>query len=354
MKLQDFDYELPCELIAQYPLPDRDRARLMVVERSSQKIHHHFFSDIEKFLPPESLIILNDSKVVPARLIGTREKTGGRVEIFLLNRLPDGYSYEAMIRPLRRLKNGEKIIFPKSSICAQLIDAQKKIVKFNRKELGRTLGTIGHMPLPPYIKREDTQMDQEYYQTVYAKKSGSVAAPTAGLHFTDSLLKRLKSQDHQLEMVTLHVNYATFSPVKEEDITRHKMHGEEYFVSAKILKAVSKAQAENRRIVAVGTTSCRVLETLAVDTTGGAAPGDQNLQRAAPPARACASTNIFIYPGYNFQMTDILITNFHLPKSTLLMLVYAFGSPELMKKAYQEAISKKYRFYSYGDAMMII
>src|SRR3989338_334634 len=218
MKLKDFDYELPVDLIAQYPLLERDHARLMVVERSSQKIHHHFFSDVEKFLPQKSLIILNDSKVIPARLIGTREKTGGRVEIFLLNRLTDGYSYEAMIRPLKKLKIGEKIIFPKSSIYAELIDAQKRIVKFNRKDLSRSLGTIGHMPLPPYIKREDTQMDQEYYQTVYAKTPGSVAVPTAGLHFTDSLLKRLKFQDHQLQKVTLHVNYATFSPVKEEDI----------------------------------------------------------------------------------------------------------------------------------------
>lgn len=335
MKLQDFDYELPSELIAQYPLGDRDRARLMVVERSSQKIHHHFFSNIEKFLPPQSLIALNDSKVIPARLIGTREKTGGRVEIFLLNRLPDGYSYEAMVRPLKKLKIGEKIIFPKSSIYAALIDAQKKIVRFNRKDLNRTLGTIGHMPLPPYIKREDTRMDQEYYQTVYANKPGSVAAPTAGLHFTDALLKKLKSKNHQLEMVTLHVNYATFSPVKEEDISRHKMYEEQYFVSSKTLKAIKEAKEKQRKVVAVGTTSCRVLETLATSERGN-------------------KTNIFIYPGYNFQLTDILITNFHYPKSTLLMLVYAFGSPELMKKAYQEAISQKYRFYSYGDAMMII
>ena len=215
MKLQDFDYELPSELIAQYPLPDRDRARLMVVERSTQRIHHHLFSDIEKFLPPQSLIVLNDSKVIPARLIGKREKTGGREEFFLLNRLPDGYSYEAMIRPLKRLRVGERIVFAKSSIYAELVDTQKKIVRFNRKNVGRHLKTIGHMPLPPYIKREDVRMDQEYYQTVYAQKSGSVAAPTAGLHFTNALLKRLKSRGHELEKVTLHVNYATFSPVKE-------------------------------------------------------------------------------------------------------------------------------------------
>jgi len=369
MRRQDFDYDLPTELIAQHPLPGRDRARLMVVDRTAQRIHHHHFFEIDQFLPPESLMVLNDSKVIPARLRGNREKSGGQVEIFLLNRLPDGSSYEAMIRPLRRLKIGEKIVFQKSSIYAELIDAKKRIVRFNRKDISRHLGTIGHLPLPPYIKRADTDVDREYYQTVYAKNSGSVAAPTAGLHFTDSLLQRLKSQSHEFSKVTLHINYATFSPVKEENILQHKMHEEQYVVSAKTQTAILKARGEGRKIVAVGTTSCRVLETLAcapkessrdmMKVTGGAAPGDQ-IQGAAPPAssskphRICATTNIFIYPGYDFHMTDLLITNFHLPQSTLLMLVYAFGSPALMKKAYQEAITQRYRFYSYGDAMIII
>ena len=336
MRLQDFDYALPPELIAQYPLIDRDRARLMVVERSTQKIRHHLFSDIGNFLPPRSLIILNDSRVIPARLIGNREKSGGRVEVFLLKRLKDGYSYEAMIRPLRRLKIGEKISFQKSPIYAELVDAKKKIVRFNRKDISRYLKTMGHMPLPPYIKRADTDLDQEYYQTVYAKKSGSVAAPTAGLHFTDSLLQQLKSQGQQIEKITLHVNYATFSPVKEEDVTQHKMQEEQYFVQKKTLAAIANARKEGRKIVAVGTTSCRVLETLASLNVSS------------------KTTNIFITPGYDFQMTDMLLTNFHLPRSTLLMLVCAFGSIDLIKKTYVEAIAQKYRFYSYGDAMLIL
>ena len=344
MNLSDFYYDLPSELIAQQPCLRRDHARLMIVDRTTKKIRHDQFFNIDQFLPRESLIVLNDSKVISARLIGHREKTGGKVEIFLLNRLKDEYSYEALIRPLKRLNIGEKIIFKNTAVTAELVDAKKKIVRFNRKNMDRYWNVIGHMPLPPYIKRADNELDQEYYQTVYAKTTGSVAAPTAGLHFTDPLLKKLKSKGHQIEKVTLHVNYATFSPVKEDDITQHKMHAEQYSVPVKTSKTIQKAKKEGRKIVAVGTTSCRVLETIAsarTSTTREKNPVDD-------------STNIFIYPGYAFQLTDLLITNFHLPQSTLLMLVYAFGSPPLLKRAYEEAIAQKYRFYSYGDAMIII
>lgn len=335
MHLQEFSYDLPEELIAQHPLKERDQARLMVVDRRKESITHDVFANAGKYLPSGSLIVFNNSKVIPARLLGKREKTEGRVEIFLLKRLTDGYSYEALIRPLRRLKLEEKIIFNGGKIFARLKDAENKIVRFNRKDIPRYLNQIGHVPLPPYIKRPDEPQDKEYYQTVYARRPGSVASPTAGLHFTRDLIRRLKSEGHRLTQVTLHINYATFSPVKEADITKHKMHEEEYRVTKHAWKEVFKAKENGRKITAVGTTSCRVLETAAAGKLAG-------------------TTNIFIYPGYSFQMTDILLTNFHLPLSTLLMLVYAFGGKELMRRAYKEAIARKYRFYSYGDAMLIV
>lgn len=362
MQLKEFSYDLPSELIAQHPLPDRDAARLMVVDRAAQKISHHKFSDLPRFLPPTSLIVLNDSKVIPARLIGHREKTGGQVEIFILKRLSDEYSYEAMIRPLGRLRIGEKIVFQGSSIVAELIDPFKKIVRFNCKDLLLHLETIGHMPLPPYIKRSDNIEDQKYYQTVYARKAGSVAAPTAGLHFTEKLLAQLQSQGQTIEKVTLHVNSGTFNPVKADDVVSHQMHREQYFVSAKAVKTIRQARLKRQKIIAVGTTSCRVLETIALASdAAGVAPANKTPQRATPafhrfppPQKIQGETDIFIYPGYSFKSTDVLITNFHLPQSTLLMLVYTFGSVPLMKRAYQEAISQQYRFYSYGDAMLIL
>lgn len=336
MKLQEFSYDLPQELIAKYPLCERDKARLMVVDRRREKICHDVFSNIGRYLPDSNNLVLNDSKVVSARLLGRREKTGGQVEIFLLRKLSDGYSYEALIRPLKRLKIGEKIIFNGNKIYAQLSDAQNKIVRFNEKNMSMYLDEIGHVPLPPYIKRQDEQLDKIYYQTVYAKKAGSVAAPTAGLHFTPNLLKRLKKEGHSIRKLTLHINYATFTPVREEDITKHKMHSEEYSISVHTYEALKEAKKHGQKIVAVGTTSCRVLETVSHFN------------------KLEGYTDIFIYPGYQFKMTDILVTNFHLPRSTLLMLVYAFGTTSFMQKAYQEAIRQKYRFYSYGDAMMII
>ena len=335
MRLQDFDYNLPKELIAQYPLSRRDGARLMVIDRTDGSVIHDIFRNLKKYLPPQSLLTLNESKVIPARLFGTREKTGGKVEIFLLQKSPGG-SYKALIRPLKKLNTGEKIIFNGSGFYAQLENPQEKLIRFNRSDISIYLRKFGHMPLPPYIKRSDEPLDRRQYQTVYAKRAGSVASPTAGLHFTKSLLEALKQEGHTFEKITLHVNYATFKPVVEEDITKHVMHEEGYFISKAAWKRIEEVRKTGRKIVAVGTTSCRTLET------------------AAASGRLEGRTNLFIYPGYHFKMTDCLLTNFHTPKSTLLMLVSAFATRELIRKAYEEAIREKYRFFSYGDCMLIL
>jgi S-adenosylmethionine:tRNA ribosyltransferase-isomerase len=335
MKIDQFDYSLPEDLIAQYPLKKRDQARLMVIDRFKQTIEHAHFWQIEKFLPPRSLLVFNDSKVVPARLIGHMEETGREVEVFLLKALEGGYRFRALLRPLKKIKYGGKIIFGKTSLFARLIDHEQRIVEFNKKNVMAYLTKIGHMPLPPYIRRQDEVSDKEDYQTVYAKHLGSVAAPTAGLHFTKSLLRHLKASGHGLEYITLHVNDGTFRPVQMEDITKHSMHVEEYVIPRPIAAMLAKSRTQDQKIVAIGTTSCRVLETFA--RTG----------------KSEGSTNLFAYPGFSFRMTDILLTNFHLPKSTLLMLVCAFATTPLTMRAYQEAINEKYRFYSYGDCMLI-
>ncbi|MFH1359870.1 MAG: tRNA preQ1(34) S-adenosylmethionine ribosyltransferase-isomerase QueA [Candidatus Omnitrophota bacterium] len=334
MKLQDFDYHLPQNLIAQYPLKRRDQARLLVLNRDKQTITHDRFANLEKYLPTESMIVLNDSKVICARLLGRKQRTGGQVEIFLLNQLADKYSYHALLRPVRRLKYHDQIQFDGNGLIAEIID--KNTVRFNQKNLTKALNRIGHMPLPPYIKRADEPIDRRYYQTVYANKEGSVAAPTAGLHFTQRLITRLMNQGHPFQKVTLHINYATFKPVEETDITKHKMHTERYHMTQETFKRIKRHKKEGKKILAVGTTSCRVLETVA--DTG-------QLQ---------GNTDLFVYPGYRFHFVDILLTNFHLPLSTLLMLVSAFAGHALMKRAYQEAIRNQYRFFSYGDAMLVL
>ena len=333
MKLQNFFYDLPEHLIAQHPLAKRDHARLMIIDRAKQTIGHDYFYNIGRHLPEKSLIVINNSKVVPARLLGHREKTGGSVEVFLLKKLDD-YSYKALVRPLKKIAVDEKLIFAQG-IYAQLKSKEERIVRFNRKNILKYLAKIGHMPLPPYIKRVDNQRDRKDYQTVYAHQAGSVACPTAGLHFTKLLLAKLTRQGHAIAPLTLHVNYGTFKPVEAQDVTMHQMHAEEYAIPQATCAAIKRARHKGRQIVAVGTTSCRVLETF------------------APAEQLKGSTNIFIYPGFNFKLTDILVTNFHLPFSSLLVLVYAFGGMDLMKRAYAEAIRAKYRFYSYGDAMLI-
>ncbi len=336
MKLEDFNYRLPEGLIAQEPLHQRDQARLMVIDRKKETIVHDQFCSLQQYLPQKACLVLNDSKVIPARLLGKREYSGGKVEVFLLKQLSDGYCYEALLRPLRRLKDGDRIIFGNGRLIAEIADREQKIVRFSRKNIMTELEKIGHMPLPPYIKRADRASDRKYYQTVYAKNTGSVASPTAGLHFTNRLLKGIQRDGHSIEKVTLHINYATFKPVEEKDVTKHKMHIEDYGVTKKTFNAVKKAREGGRKVIAVGTTSCRVLESV------------------AKSGRLKGSTDIFMYPGFRFKMTDILLTNFHLPLSTLLMLVYAFGGRDLMSRAYHEAVRKKYRFFSYGDAMLII
>ncbi|MFP4472401.1 MAG: tRNA preQ1(34) S-adenosylmethionine ribosyltransferase-isomerase QueA [Candidatus Omnitrophota bacterium] len=335
MQLSDFDYILPEELVAQEPLKERDQARLMVIDRKTRTIDHDVFANLGRHLPPKSLLVANNSKVIAARLLGTKTRSGGEVEIFLLDPLEDGYSYRVMLRPARRIKDGDEVVFQGSDIKAAVVSKDERVVRFNKKDVVRHLETIGHIPLPPYIKREDTVEDREFYQTVYARHSGSVAAPTAGLHFTRKLIHDLKSDGHRFEQVMLHVNYATFKPVEEEKITDHQMHEEEYDVPREVWHQVSEAKAFHRPVVAVGTTSCRTLEAVA---------RTQKLK---------GKTDLFLYPGKEFKIIDALITNFHLPRSSLLMLVYAFGGVELMRRAYAEAIENRYRFYSYGDAMLI-
>jgi S-adenosylmethionine:tRNA ribosyltransferase-isomerase len=331
MKLSDFDYHLPKELIAQYPLPERDSARLLVVDRASNKIEHKIFKDIAGYFKKDDLLVLNDTKVLNCRLKGKR-KSGGKVEVFLLKH-EGGLVFEAMIKPAR-IRVGEKIVFPGSAITCAL--TARSEVKFDARSEEEVYG-LGVIPLPPYIKREAEEQDAEYYQTVYARENGSVASPTAGLHFTPELLTRIQQAGTEIAYVTLHVGHATFKPVSAEDITQHKMGLEFFTISPETRKKISGFKPGGQgRIIAVGTTSCRTLETYA----GSGQPE--------------GSTDLFIYPGYEFRLVNGLLTNFHLPKTTLFMLVCAFCGENLAKKAYAEAIKEEYRFYSYGDAMLII
>ncbi len=329
--LQSYQYHLPEELIAQYPCVKRDDARLMIIDRRAGTIRHDIFSNLGAYVPKQATFVVNNSKVIPARLLG-QKSNGSKVEIFLLKPLADGYSFEALLKPLKRIRVGESIDFS-HGITAELTDKDQRIVRFNTKNIIEHLQNIGHVPLPPYIKREDKPQDHDDYQTVYAKNFGSVASPTAGLHFTDDLIKELKTQGHSFLELTLHINYGTFKPVECADIRQHPMHSEYYKLS---FPNVSVGNPGKKPIIAVGTTSCRVLESVA---------RTQQLE---------GSTDIFIYPGFEFKTVDILLTNFHLPHSTLLMLVCAFGGYDLIMKAYQEAIKERYRFYSYGDAMLIV
>ncbi|OGX15350.1 MAG: tRNA preQ1(34) S-adenosylmethionine ribosyltransferase-isomerase QueA [Omnitrophica WOR_2 bacterium RBG_13_41_10] len=330
LKLTDFDYLLPKELIAQYPLEQRDSARLLVLNRAKSTIEHCVFKDIIDYFNKNDLLVLNNTKVLPSRLIGSR-KTGGKVEILLLNR-NKGFSFNALIRP-SRVKINEKIIFNGNGISCEVSASNQ--VTFLVKDIAE-IYALGKTPLPPYIKREPIDLDAIYYQTVYAKAQGSIASPTAGLHFSEELLKEIKAKGINLGYVTLHIGYSTFAPVKSEDITQHKMQKEVFSISSQTQELLEVAQLKKGRIIAVGTTSLRAIETFS--QTG----------------ETQGTTDLFIYPGYNFKIADCLLTNFHLPRTTLFMLAAAFATDRLIKKAYQEAIEKKYRFYSYGDAMLII
>ncbi len=329
LKLSDFDYYLPAELIAQYPLKDRAEAKMLVLNRKKGKIEHREFKDITGYLLKNDLLVLNDTRVLACRLKG-RRKTGGKVEILLI-RQKEGLTFEALIRPAR-IKLGETVYFNNDKLSCELI--AKNLVRFQATDASEVYKS-GQVPLPPYIKRDPEDLDSLYYQTVYARNNGSIASPTAGLHFTEVLLDKIKSAGVNSAYITLHISYSTFKPVKSEDITLHKMEKESFEIGRGAVKSISDASSQGGRIFAVGTTSCRALESYAMGNTNG-------------------ETDLFIYPGYKFKLVDCLLTNFHLPQTTLFMLTCAFGGMELVKKAYQEAIKKKYRFYSYGDAMLIL
>ncbi len=332
MKLSQFDYVLPKELIAKYPLRERDKCRLIVLDREKRSIAHKTFEDIIGYFNKGDLLVLNDTKVIPARLFG-RRKTGGKVELFLLEKKDP--TCEALVRPSGRLKEGEKVIL-ESGAGAELLGRGKigRFVRFNRP-IDEILES-GHVPLPPYIDRFDEPDDRESYQTVYAAKEGATASPTAGLHFTIDMLDRLVSNGVRLANVTLHTNYGTFAPVKTESVENHKMHKEYFNIPGETIEAVMKTKKSGGKIVAVGTTSARSLEYWAKE---GNTEGDNDL---------------FIYPGFEFKIVDRLITNFHLPKSTLMLLVSAFAGKDFIFEAYSRAIEERYRFFSYGDSMLIL
>ncbi|HHW70574.1 MAG TPA: tRNA preQ1(34) S-adenosylmethionine ribosyltransferase-isomerase QueA [Clostridiales bacterium] len=340
MKLSDFYYELPQELIAQYPLKDRMQSRLLVYDRKTKNIEHRYFKDIIEYLNPGDCLVINDTKVIPARLLGKREDTGGKMEFLLIDRVEDDI-WEVMVNPGRRAIIGRIFIFGEGLLKGEILAKTKdgtRIVRFEYDGIfEEILDKVGIMPLPPYIHEE--LKDNNRYQTVYAKYNGSVAAPTAGLHFTQELLKQIECSGVNIANITLHVGIGTFRPVKTENIEDHHMHSESYYVSEETAEIVNKTREKGGRVIAVGTTSCRTLETIG-DRFGKIHPG-------------YGKTDIFIYPGYKFKVVDALITNFHLPQSTLLMLVSAFADREEILNVYAEAIEKRYRFFSFGDAMFI-
>lgn len=340
MKVSDFNYELPEELIAQVPIKDRSASRLMVLHKDTQTIEHKVFKDIIDYLQPGDCLVRNNTKVIPARLYGIKEETGANVEFLLLNRI-EGDIWEVMVRPGRRLQEGARVAFGNGILKAEILEKMaggSRKVRFEYKGIfNEILDQIGLMPLPPYI--HETLKDKDRYQTVYAKYDGSAAAPTAGLHFTDELLEQIQEKGIEIANVTLHVGIGTFRPVKEENIEDHDMHTEHYYIKKEDADKINKAKSNGNRVIAVGTTSCRVLESVA----------DEN----GRVKEIEGDTNIFIYPGYKFKCIDALITNFHLPESTLIMLVSAFSNREYIMKAYNEAVKEKYRFFSFGDAMFI-
>ena len=339
MKVSEFNYELPEELIAQTPLEKRDESRLMVLNAKKQTIEHKIFKDIINYLEPGDCLVRNNTKVIPARIYGKKE-TGAHVEFLLLNNI-EGDIWETIVRPGNKLHIGTKVIFGDGILKAEILDVMPggtRKVKFIYKGIfNEILDKIGLMPLPPYIHEE--LKDNERYQTVYAKYEGSAAAPTAGLHFTPELLEEIEKKGVKIANVTLHVGIGTFRPVKEETVEAHEMHTEHYYIKKEDVDKINETKKNGKRVIAVGTTSCRVLETIA---------NEEGLVKETE-----GDTSIFIYPGYNFKCIDGLITNFHLPQSTLLMLVSAFVGKDYIMRAYNEAVKQKYRFFSFGDAMFL-
>ncbi|MCQ2493937.1 MAG: tRNA preQ1(34) S-adenosylmethionine ribosyltransferase-isomerase QueA [Lachnospiraceae bacterium] len=337
MKKSDFYFDLPEELIAQDPLEDRSSSRLLVVNKKTGKTQHRIFKDIVEYLKPGDCLVLNNTKVIPARLYGEREGTGGQVEVLLLKR-KEADTWEALVRPGKKCKPGQRLVFGGGKLRAEVLETVEdgnRIVKFFYDGIWEeVLDSLGEMPLPPYITHK--LQDKNRYQTVYAKFDGSAAAPTAGLHFTPELLADIEKRGIKLAYVTLHVGLGTFRPVKEENILDHHMHTEFYQVSQEAADIINATKANGGRVICVGTTSCRTVES--------AADADGHIEAG------CGDTSIFIYPGYSFKILDCLITNFHLPESTLVMLVSALAGRENTLAAYKEAVKERYRFFSFGDA----
>ena len=343
MKVSDFNYDLPKELIAQHPMEKRDESRLMVLHRDTKQIEDKTFKDIIDYLEPGDCLVRNNTKVIPARLYGKIVgKTSEKLVEFLLLKQLGNDNWEVMVRPGKKLREGVKVEFGDGLLRAEILEVMEngdRLVHFEYDGIfNEILDQIGLMPLPPYIT--ERLKDKDRYQTVYAKYDGSAAAPTAGLHFTEELLEKIKEKGVEIANVTLHVGIGTFRPVKVENIEEHHMHSEHYYIKQEDVDKINKAKREGHRIIAVGTTSCRVLESIAKDN-GEVEPTE-------------GDTSIFIYPGYKFKCIDCLITNFHLPESTLIMLVSSLATKEFIMEAYNKAVEEKYRFFSFGDAMLIL
>lgn len=340
LEVKDFYFYLPEELIAQHPLEKRDESRLMVVDKKTGSIEHKIFKDIVDYLEEGDCLVLNNTRVMPARLIGVKEGSGGKMEFLLLRRI-DKDNWETLVKPGKRAKIGARFVFGNGELKAEIVregEEGSRIVRFNYEGIfEEVLDRLGQMPLPPYIKGK--LQDKERYQTVYSKEVGSAAAPTAGLHFTKELLEKIKEKGVKIAFVTLHVGLGTFRPVKAEKVEEHTMHSEYYVMSKETADIINSVKERGKKVIAVGTTSNRTLETIA----------DEN----GRVREQSGWTDIFIYPGYKFKIVDALITNFHLPESTLIMLVSAFAGKDIIMNAYKEAVNNKYRFFSFGDAMFL-
>ncbi|HBL06059.1 MAG TPA: tRNA preQ1(34) S-adenosylmethionine ribosyltransferase-isomerase QueA [Clostridium sp.] len=340
MKVKDFYFDLPKELIAQHPLKKRDESRLMVLNKKSGEVEHKVFKDIIEYLNPGDCLVLNDTRVMPARLYGAKEGSGGKMEFLLLNRHEDDI-WETLVKPGKRGKVGAKFVFGNGELKAEVVEVldngNRKVKFYYNGIFEEVLDRLGEMPLPPYI--EEKLEDRERYQTVYSKEVGSAAAPTAGLHFTDELLQAIKKKGINIAFLTLHVGLGTFRPVKAEDIQDHEMHSEYYILDKENAEIINNAKRSGKRVIAVGTTSNRTLESIA--------------NEEGQVKEQSGYTSIFIYPGYKFKIVDAIITNFHLPEYTLIMLISDFSTREIVMNAYKIAVENKYRFFSFGDAMFI-
>ena len=341
LKKSDFYFDLPQELIAQDPLEDRSASRLLVLDRKTGAVEHHTFREITNYVRSGDCLVLNNTKVIPARLMGVKEDTGAAIEVLLLKRR-DSDVWETLVKPGKKARPGAKIVFGDGCLRAEVLDVEEegnRLIRFDYEGIfEEVLDRLGEMPLPPYITHK--LQDKNRYQTVYAKYEGSAAAPTAGLHFTEELLAQIEEMGVNIAYVTLHVGLGTFRPVKADNILEHHMHSEHYEVTPETAELINRTKESGGRVICVGTTSCRTVES-AADESGRVQPG-------------CGDTEIFIYPGYRFKVLDCLITNFHLPESTLVMLVSALAGRENVLAAYREAVEERYRFFSFGDAMLVI